>query len=140
MATDTREQAPRDKAVRQLKKRRDFRGHLLICVLVNAFLVVIWAVPDLHGFFWPVFPIGIWGSLAVLNGRDIFWRPTITGHDIQHEMSASKSTGADEHGAPRARAAGRDIRLRGFREEQPAGQDSGWLVDCRTQRGRNVSS
>ena len=41
MATDTREQAPRDKAVQQLKKRRDFYGHLLIYTLVNAFLVVI---------------------------------------------------------------------------------------------------
>jgi hypothetical protein len=37
MATDTRERAPRDKAVRQLKKRRDFYGHLLIYVLFNAF-------------------------------------------------------------------------------------------------------
>jgi|GEM_PF-4576840 len=47
MATDTREQAPRDKAVQQLRKRRDFRGHLLIYILVNAFLVVIWALGSL---------------------------------------------------------------------------------------------
>jgi 2TM domain len=61
MVTDTREPAARDKAVAQLKKRRDFRGHLLVYVLVNAFLVVIWAVTDVHGFFWPVFPIFGWG-------------------------------------------------------------------------------
>ena len=60
MATDTREQAPRDKAVQQLKKRRDFYGHLLIYTLVNAFLVVVWAITNLHGFFWPVFPIAGW--------------------------------------------------------------------------------
>jgi len=42
--------------VQQLKKRRDFYGHLLVYVLVNTFLVVIWAVVDSHGFFWPVFP------------------------------------------------------------------------------------
>ena len=47
MATDTREQAPRDKAVQQLKKRRDFYGHLLLYALVNAFLVVIWALGSL---------------------------------------------------------------------------------------------
>jgi hypothetical protein len=56
MVDDTQEQAARDKAVTQLKKRDDFHGHLLVYVLVNAFLVVIWAVIDAHGFFWPVFP------------------------------------------------------------------------------------
>jgi hypothetical protein len=86
MATDTREPAPRDKAVRQLKKRRDFYGHLLIYTLVNAFLVVIWAITDLHGFFWPVFPIAGWGIFVVMNAWDVFWRPQITEEDIQHEM------------------------------------------------------
>ena len=86
MATDTRERAPRDKAVRQLKKRRDFYGHLLIYTLVNAFLVVIWAITDLHGFFWPVFPIAGWGIFVVINAWDVFWRPEITEEDIQHEM------------------------------------------------------
>ena len=73
MATDTREQAPRDKAVQQLKKRRDFRGHLLIYTLVNAFLVVIWAITDPHGFFWPVFPIAGWGIFVVMNAWDVYW-------------------------------------------------------------------
>jgi len=86
MATDISEQAPRDKAVRQLKKRRDFYGHLLIYTLVNAFLVVIWAITDLHGFFWPVFPIAGWGIFVVMNAWDVFWRPQITEQDIQHEM------------------------------------------------------
>ena len=34
----------RDRAMKRLKKRRDFRGHLLVYALVNAFLVVIWAM------------------------------------------------------------------------------------------------
>jgi len=86
MATDTREQAPRDKAVRQLKKRRDFYGHLLVYTLVNAFFVAIWAVTDPHGFFWPVFPIVGWGIGVVMNAWDVYWRPEITEDDIQHEM------------------------------------------------------
>jgi 2TM domain len=51
MVTDnaTREQVLRDRAVRQLKKQRDFRGHLLVYLLVNAFLVAIWAITG-HGF------------------------------------------------------------------------------------------
>ena len=86
MVTDTREQASRDRAVAQLKKRRDFRGHLLVYVLVNAFIVVIWAVTDVHGFFWPVFPIAGWGIGVVMNAWDVYWRPQITEADIDREI------------------------------------------------------
>ena len=86
MVTDTRDQTARDRAVTQLKKRRDFRGHLLVYGLVNTFLVVIWAVIDVHGFFWPVFPIVGWGIGVVMNAWDVYWRPRITERDIQREM------------------------------------------------------
>jgi hypothetical protein len=86
MVTDTRDQTARDRAVTRLKKRRDFRGHLLVYVLVNTFLVVIWAVTDAHGFFWPVFPIVGWGIGVVMNAWDVYWRPRITEQAIQREM------------------------------------------------------
>jgi hypothetical protein len=86
MVTDTREQTSRDRAVQQLKKRRDFRGHLLVYVLVNAFLVVIWSLTDDHGFFWPVFLIGAWGIGLVMNAWDVYWRRDITEDDIQREI------------------------------------------------------
>jgi len=86
MVTDTRDQTARDRAVTQLKKRRDFRGHLLVYVLVNTFLVVIWAVVDVHGFFWPVFPIVGWGIGVVMNAWDVYWRPRITEQDVQREI------------------------------------------------------
>jgi hypothetical protein len=86
MVTDTRDQTARDRAVTRLKKRRDFRGHLLVYLLVNTFLVVIWAVTDGHGFFWPVFPIVGWGIGVVMNAWDIYWRPRITEQAIQREM------------------------------------------------------
>jgi uncharacterized ion transporter superfamily protein YfcC len=86
MVTDTRDQTARDRAVTQLKKRRDFRGHLLVYVLVNTFLVVIWAVINVHGFFWPVFPIVGWGIGVVMNAWDVYWRRDITEHDIQREI------------------------------------------------------
>ena len=89
MATDTREQMPRDRAMQQLKKRRDFRGHLLIYVLVNAFLVVIWAITNPHAFFWPVFIIGGWGIAVVMNAWDVYWRHDITEEDIQREVERS---------------------------------------------------
>jgi hypothetical protein len=86
MVNDTPELTARDEAVTQLKKRRDFHAHLLVYVLVNAFLVVIWAVTGRHGFFWPVFPIAGWGIIVVLNAWDVFWRPRITEEDIEQEV------------------------------------------------------
>jgi len=62
----------RDRAVRRLKKRRDFFAHLLVYFLVNTFLVVIWAVTS-SGFFWPMFPIVGWGIGVVMNAWDV-WR------------------------------------------------------------------
>ena len=89
MVTDTREQAPRDRAMQQLKKRRDFRGHVLIYVLVNAFLATIWALTSDHGFFWPLFVIGPWGIALVMNAWDVYWRHEITEEDIQREVERS---------------------------------------------------
>jgi len=86
MVNDTREQKARDEAITQLKKRRDFFGHVLVYALVNAFLVVIWAATGGHGFFWPIFLIVGWGIGVVMNAWDVFWRHKITEADIQREM------------------------------------------------------
>jgi len=80
-----REQELRDKAVRRLKKQRDFRSHLLVYVLVNTLLVVIWVMTDPHGFFWPVFPIAGWGIGVIMNAWDV-WRGDFTDDQIAHEM------------------------------------------------------
>jgi 2TM domain len=93
MVNDTREQAPRDRAMTQLKKQRDFRNHLLVYVLVNAFLVTIWAVTDVHGFFWPVFVIAGWGIGLVMNAWDVYWRHEITEEEIQREMERQDNRG-----------------------------------------------
>jgi hypothetical protein len=44
----------RGRALDRLKKKADFRAHLLIYCLVNAGVGVVWAMTT-HGFFWPVF-------------------------------------------------------------------------------------
>ena len=91
MINGTPDQASRDTAISQLKKRRDFRGHVLVFVLVNTFFVAIWAVTDGHGFFWPIFLIGGWGIGLVMNAWDVYWRRDITEDDIQHEIDREHS-------------------------------------------------
>ena len=88
MMTDDadREQVLHDKAIRQLKKQRDFRSHLLVYILVNTSLVVIWLLTDPDGFFWPVFPIAAWGIGVIMNAWDVYGRQEITEEDIHREM------------------------------------------------------
>jgi hypothetical protein len=38
------DEALRDRAIRRLKKQSDFKIHLMIYLLVNGFLVVVWAM------------------------------------------------------------------------------------------------
>jgi len=76
----------RERAVKRLKKRRDFRGHLLVYTLVNAFLVVIWAVTSPGGFFWPIFPIVGWGIGVIMNAWDVYFAEDFSEEDIDKEI------------------------------------------------------
>jgi len=76
----------RDRAIKRLRKRRDFFGHLVVYAVVNGFLVAIWAVTTPHGFFWPVFPMLGWGIGVVLNAWDVFRKDTFSEEQIQREI------------------------------------------------------
>ena len=79
----------RGRAIRRLRKKRDFHAHLLIYALVNAFLVVIWALTGAH-FFWPVIPAVGWGIGVVMNAWDVY-RPEEPSEDrIRREMELLK--------------------------------------------------
>ena len=76
----------RDRAITILKKRRDFRAHLLIYVLFNAALVAVWAITTPDAFFWPVFPLVFWGIGVVMNGWDAYFGSEFSENDIQRQM------------------------------------------------------
>jgi uncharacterized ion transporter superfamily protein YfcC len=78
------EEELREQAVKLLHKKRDFRTHVLMYVLVNAMLVVIWAVTN-SGFFWPIFPILGWGIGVAANAWDVYGRKPITEDEIRRE-------------------------------------------------------
>ena len=58
----------RDQAITRLHKRSELRVHLLAYVLVNAFLLMVWAMTG-SGFFWPVFPLACWGIGSMCGVR-----------------------------------------------------------------------
>ena len=83
----------RERAIKQLKKRRDYKGHLLIYFLVNTFLVVIWFVTSSGGFFWPVFIMVGWGIGVVMNAWDVYFAEEIGEDDIRREMDRLERRG-----------------------------------------------
>jgi hypothetical protein len=76
----------RDRAIKRLKKRRDFYGHLVAYVVFNSFLVVIWALTNPHGYFWPVWPLAGWGIGVVLNAWDVYRKEDFDEDQIRREM------------------------------------------------------
>ncbi|MFP5345904.1 MAG: 2TM domain-containing protein [Actinomycetes bacterium] len=76
--------ALREAAVKRLKARREFQAHLLAYILVNGFLVVIWAMTG-AAFFWPIFPILGWGIGLAFNAWNVY-SPEPTAKQIETEM------------------------------------------------------
>ncbi len=79
------EQELRDRALKNLRRKRDFRMQIFWYVAVNALLVVIWAVTD-SGFFWPIFPIAGWGIGIVSQAYGIYGQKPIGQDEIDREV------------------------------------------------------
>jgi hypothetical protein len=75
----------RDRAIARLKQRRDFGAHLFVYLVVNAFVIGIWAFTG-AGFFWPAFPLFLWGIGLVINAWDVYWRKPLSEDQIRQEM------------------------------------------------------
>jgi 2TM domain len=81
------EEGLREQARERVKKRREFWPHLLVYVMVNAFVVVVWFMTDGGGFFWPIFLMVAWGIGLVMHAWDAFFRTEITEQDVDREVA-----------------------------------------------------
>jgi uncharacterized ion transporter superfamily protein YfcC len=72
-------------ARKRVTDRREFGSHLVVYVVVNAFVVLIWAVTS-SGYFWPAWLIGCWGIGLVLHAWDVFFKRPVTDADVQAEL------------------------------------------------------
>jgi uncharacterized membrane protein len=84
LRTTSTDEELREQAITRLKKKSDFRAHLLAYLLVNSFVVVIWALTS-SGFFWPIFPIFGWGIGLAFNAWDVYRQP-MSEERIRREM------------------------------------------------------
>lgn len=75
----------RERVRRQIQARRDFGTHLVSYLVVNGFLVAIWALTG-GGYFWPAWVMGAWGIGLVMHAWDVFLRRPVTEADIDAEL------------------------------------------------------
>jgi hypothetical protein len=76
----------RDLALKRIKDRRDFRGHLVAYLVVNAFLWGVWAISTgMSSYPWPMWVTLGWGIGVVLNWWGVTRRP-ISPDDVEREI------------------------------------------------------
>lgn len=79
----------RKEARARVEKRRDFGAHVVAYVVINAALVVIWAMTG-AGYFWPGWVMLGWGVGLVLHAWDVFWRKPVTEADVDREIERGR--------------------------------------------------
>jgi len=80
MAKEPSEEQIYEEASRRVKEKKRFYGDLTTYLIVNAVLVVIWALTD-RGYMWFLWPLGIWGVFVLGHGLRIF----VFGEKSDHE-------------------------------------------------------
>lgn len=76
-------------AIRRLRDKRNFTQGLVAYVVVNAFMVVIWAATG-GGYFWPIWVMAGWGVGVALHAWNTYGRKPITEGDIEREIGRGK--------------------------------------------------
>lgn len=74
-----------EQARARVVRKRKFRGDVVGYIVINAFLIGIWAVLG-FGYFWPGWVLAGWGVLLVLDGWEAFYRRDVTEVDVQREL------------------------------------------------------
>jgi hypothetical protein len=87
LSTDNTDEvvSEREAARRRVEAKREFVSHLVAYVVVNMFLVGVWAFTG-AGYFWPAWVLGGWAAGLVMHGWDVFLRRPVTEADVEAEI------------------------------------------------------
>jgi hypothetical protein len=75
----------RDLARKRVEGRRALSADVVSYVVVNAFLVAVWALSG-RGYFWPAWVMAAWGIGVVMHVWDVYFRRPVTEADIDAEL------------------------------------------------------
>jgi len=74
-----------EQARKRVERKRKFGADLVAYVVINAFLIIVWAASGM-GYFWPAWVLAGWGMLLVLDAWNVFVRRPVTRTDIENEL------------------------------------------------------
>lgn len=74
-----------EQARKRVERKRKFSADLVAYVVINAFLIIVWAASGM-GYFWPAWVLAGWGMLLVLDAWNVFYRRPVTRTDIENEL------------------------------------------------------
>ncbi len=74
-----------EQARKRVERKRKFRADVVAYVVINAFLIGVWAATGM-GYFWPAWVLAGWGVMLVLDAWNVFYRRPVTPTDIEHEL------------------------------------------------------
>jgi len=86
----------RDAARKRLEAKRGFASNVVAYVVINGFMIAVWAITG-GGYFWPAWLLGGWGVALTMHAFDVFGRQPITEADIDEEVRRLE----DRHTGPR---------------------------------------
>lgn len=90
--TLTTEEDLRAKAIKRIKRKRDFVGHVAVFLVINAGLWVVWAVDGADtDDLWPAWVTGIWLVVLVLDAFKVYGERPISDQQIEEEVRRMKS-------------------------------------------------
>ena len=75
----------RERVRQRIQARRDLGAHLVSYLVVNGFLIAIWALTG-GGYFWPAWVMGAWGAGLVLHAWDVYLRRPVSEADVDTEL------------------------------------------------------
>ena len=74
-------------AIKRIKRKRDFLGHVIFFLVVNAGLWVVWAITGANtNNLWPAWVTGIWLVILVLDAFKVYGEHPISEQQISKEM------------------------------------------------------
>jgi hypothetical protein len=72
-------------ARKRVERKHKFRGDVVAYLVINLFLVGLWAAAG-FGYFWPGWVLAGWGVLLVLDAWNVYYRRPVTEHEIDDEL------------------------------------------------------
>ena len=73
-------------AALQIQRWRDFGSQVLAYVMGNLVFIIIWAVQG-KGFFWPMYPLLVWGLGLSVQHFTMVIRGPITDEEVRRSLS-----------------------------------------------------